>query len=132
PAFRVLQSLIIYVLIAVPYIDTKPRVNGYYSFRERKWELWIFLYVFLVLWSFLIITGTFLRGPNWNFFGPYEYWDPNKLVPLVNVDLSELIWVKRMGMPLPQLGLIRELPGIVLLLGYMALPPRLAKRPLRR
>src|SRR5436189_6163487 len=128
----VLPGLIIVGLMAIPYIDTNPKGNGYYSFRERKWEIGIFLYGFLVLWSFLIITGTFLRGPNWNFFGPYEYWDPNKLVPLVNVDLSELIWVKLMGMPLPQLWIIRELPGIALVLGYMALPPLLAKGPFRR
>ena len=93
----VLPTLIIVGLMAIPYIDTNPKGNGYYSFRERKWEIGVFLYGFLVLWSFLIITGTFLRGPNWNFFGPYEYWDPNKLVPLVNVDLSELIWVKVLG-----------------------------------
>ena len=128
----VLPTLIIVGLMAIPYIDTNPRGNGYYSFRERKWEIGIFLYGFLVLWSFLIITGTFLRGPNWNFFGPYEYWDPNKLVPLVNVDLSELIWVKLLGMPLPQLWIIRELPGIALVLGYLALPPLLAKGPFRR
>src|SRR4051812_28940407 len=113
----VLPTLIIVGLMAIPYIDTNPKGNGYYSFRERKWEIGVFLYGFLVLWSFLIITGTFLRGPNWNFFGPYEYWDPNKLVPLVNVDLSELIWVKLLGMPLPRLWIIRELPGIALVLG---------------
>ena len=128
----VLPTLIIVGLMAIPYIDTNPRGNGYYSFRERKWELGIFLYGFLVLWSFLIITGTFLRGPNWNFFGPYEYWDPNKLVPLVNVDLSELVWVKFFGMALPKLWLIRELPGIVLVLAYLALPPILAVGPFRR
>jgi hypothetical protein len=128
----VLPTLIIVGLMAIPYIDTNPRGNGYYSFRERKWELGIFLYGFLVLWSFLIITGTFLRGPNWNFFGPYEYWDPNKLVPLVNVDLSELVWVKGFGMALPKLWLIRELPGIVLVLSYLALPPILAVGPFRR
>jgi len=66
----VLPGLIIVGLMAIPYIDTNPKGNGYYSFRERKWEIGIFLYGFLVLWSFLIITGTFLRGPNWNFFGP--------------------------------------------------------------
>src|SRR5712691_3516583 len=112
----VLPTLIIVGLMAIPYIDTNPKGNGYYAFRERKWEIAIFLYGFLVLWSFLIITGTFLRGPNWNFFGPYEYWDPNKLVPLVNVDLSELIWIKLLGMTLPQLWIIRELPGIALVL----------------
>jgi hypothetical protein len=128
----VLPGLIIVGLMAIPYIDTNPKGSGYYSFRERKWEISIFLYGFLVLWSFLIITGTFLRGPNWNFFGPYEYWDPNKLVPLVNVDLSELVWVQWLGMPLPKLWPIRELPGIALVVGYLSLPPILARGPLRR
>ncbi len=128
----VLPTLIIVGLMAVPYIDTNPKGNGYFSFRERKWELGIFLYGFLVLWSFLIITGTFLRGPNWNFFGPYEYWDPNKLVPLVNVDLSELIWVKFLSMPLPKLWIIREVPGILIVLAYLGLPPLLAIGPFRR
>ena len=128
----VLPTLIIVGLMAIPYIDTNPRGNGYYSFKERKWEIGIFLYGFLVLWSFLIITGTFLRGPNWNFYGPYEYWDPNKLEPLVNVNLSELVWVKLLAMPLPKLWFIREMPGIILTLAYIALPPLLAAGPFRR
>jgi hypothetical protein len=128
----VLPTLIIVGLMAIPYIDTNPRGNGYYSFKERKWEVGIFLYGFLVLWSFLIITGTFLRGPNWNFYGPYEYWDPNKLEPLVNINLSELVWVKLMAMPLPKLWFIREAPGLVLVLLYVALPPLLAAGPFRR
>ena len=124
----VLPGLIIVGLMAIPYIDTNPKGNGYYSFRERRWEIAIFLYGFLVLWSFLIITGTFLRGPNWNFFGPYEYWDPNKLVPLVNIDLSELVWVQWLGMPLPKIWPIREIFGILLVLFYVfVLPVVLAK-----
>ncbi len=128
----VLPTLIIVGLMAIPYIDTNPRGAGYYSFRERKWEIGVFLYGFLVLWSFLIITGTFLRGPNWNFFGPYEYWDPNKLVPLNNVDLSELIWVKALGMPLPKMWLLREVFGIGLVFLYLGLPPVLARGPFHR
>lgn len=128
----VLPTLIIVGLMAIPYIDTNPKGNGYYSFRERKWEIGVFLYGFLVLWSFLIITGTFLRGPNWNFYGPYEYWDPNKLEPLVNVDLSELFWVKLFGMALPKLWVIREAPGLILVLLYLGLAPALALGPLRR
>jgi hypothetical protein len=128
----VLPTLIVVGLMAIPYIDTNPRGNGYYSFRERKWEIGVFLYGFLVLWSFLIITGTFLRGPNWSFYGPYEFWDPNKLEPLVNIDLSELFWVKMLSMPLPKLWLIREAPGLVLVLAYLGLPVALALGPFRR
>jgi len=128
----VLPTLIVVGLMAIPYIDTNPRGNGYFSFRERKWEIGVFLYGFLVLWSFLIITGTFLRGPNWSFYGPFEYWDPNKLEPLVNIDLSELIWVKALGMPLPKLWIIREAFGIILCLLYLGLAPALAAGPFRR
>jgi hypothetical protein len=129
----VLPTFIIIGLMAIPYIDTNPHGNGYYSFRERKWEIGVFLYGFLVLWSFLIITGTFLRGPNWNFFGPYEYWDPNKIEPLVNINLSELIWVKALGVPLPKLWLVREIFGLLLTLAYIALlPPLLARTIFRR
>ena len=128
----VLPTLIIVGLMAIPYIDTNPKGNGYYSFRERKWEIGVFLYGFLVLWSFLIITGTFLRGPNWSFYGPYEYWDPNKLEPLVNIDLSELFWVKLFSMPLPKLWLIREAPGLILVLAYLGLPIALALGPFKR
>ena len=128
----VLPTLIIVGLMAIPYIDTNPRGNGYYSFKERKWEIGVFLYGFIVLWSFLIITGTFLRGPNWSFYGPFEYWDTNKLEPLVNIDLSELIWVKALGMPLPKLWIIREAFGIILCLLYLGLAPALAAGPFRR
>ena len=54
-----------------------------------------------MLWSSLIVLGTFLRGPNWNFFGPFEFWDIHKLEALTNVNLSEYIWVRvlRTGLP---------------------------------
>jgi hypothetical protein len=128
----VLPTLIIVGLMAIPYIDTNPKGNGYYSFLERKWEIGVFLYGFLVLWSFLIITGTFLRGPNWSFYGPYEFWDPNKLEPLVNIDLSELFWIKMLSMPLPKLWLIREAPGLIIVAAYLGLPIVLARGPFRR
>ncbi len=38
-------------------------------------------------------AGTFLRGPNWNFFGIYEYWDVHKLEVLNNVNLSDMVWI---------------------------------------
>ena len=63
----VLPSLIIVGLIAIPYIDKNPKGNGYYTFTERKVEITMFLFGFVILWSSLIVLGTFLRGPNWNF-----------------------------------------------------------------
>ena len=54
-------------------------------YNDRKFAYITFQYGFVVLWVVLILLGTFLRGPNWNFFGPYEYWDLHKLIPLNNV-----------------------------------------------
>ncbi len=124
-----LPGLIIVGLCAIPYIDTNPKGNGYYSFRSRRVEIALFLFGFVVLWVWLIIIGTFLRGPNQNFFGPFEAWDVHKLVPLINIDLSQIIWVKMFRTGLPRNPLVREGFGIVLVLVYfLALPPLLAKR----
>jgi uncharacterized membrane protein len=89
----VLPLIIILGLMAIPYIDTNPKGNGYYSFAERKFSVAMFLYGYLALWVFMIITGTFLRGPGWNFYGPFEYWDPHKVVALNNVNVSDYVWV---------------------------------------
>jgi hypothetical protein len=128
----VLPSLIIVGLMAIPYIDTNPKGNGYYTFRERRVEITLFLFGFLILWVTLVMLGTFLRGPNWNFFGPYEYWDLHKLEALVNVNLSEYFWVKLLHTKMPSgpAGkFVRELPGIVLVLLYLlVLPGILATR----
>lgn len=124
----VLPSLIIVGLMAIPYIDKNPKGNGYYTFAERKAEITIFLFGFVVLWASLIVLGTFLRGPNWNFFGPFEFWDVHKLVPLTNVNLSEYIWVVGLRQGLPTNWFVREIFGILLVLFYvLALPIILAR-----
>ncbi|MFI4874596.1 MAG: hypothetical protein ACIALR_04635 [Blastopirellula sp. JB062] len=132
-------------LMAIPYLDFNKLGNGYYTIDQRKFAYVTFQFGFLVLWVTFIILGTFLRGPNWNFFGPFEQWDVHKVVPLNNVDLSEFFWVQWLGMPKPKappdvdagtaLGyaLWRELPGIVLLISYFALlPPILATTAFRK
>jgi hypothetical protein len=129
----VLPSLIIVGLICIPYVDKDPLGNGYYTFKERKAEITIFLFGFVVLWVSLIVLGTFLRGPNWNFFGPFEFWDIHKLAALTNVNLSEYIWVRGLRTALPTNWMIREIFGILLVLIYVfALPILLAKSVFKR
>src|SRR6266704_5679638 len=124
----VLPSLIIVGLICIPYIDKNPKGNGYYTFTERRAEITIFLFGFAVLWASLIVLGTFLRGPNWNFFGPFEYWDIHKLAALTNVNLAEYIWVRGLRTGQPTFWLTREIFGMVLVLFYVfALPIMLAR-----
>jgi hypothetical protein len=128
----VLPTFIIVGLIAMPYIDYNQRGNGYFTFVQRKFSITMFLFGFLVLWVTLIVLGTFLRGPNWNFFGPFEAWDPHKNVPLTNINLSEYFWLYLLGQSTEKGWFIRELPGIVLILGYLLLlPPILAKTIMR-
>src|SRR5262249_36953029 len=92
-----------------------------------------FLFGFVVLWVVLIVLGTFLRGPNWNFFGPFTYWDPHKVDPLNNINVSQIFWLQGLGQPLEGMPWYkREAPGIVLVLLYLlALPPILARTVLR-
>jgi len=89
--------------------------------------MWIKL---LSLWIFLIIIGTFFRGPNWNFFGPFEFWDPHKVVPLINVNLSEYFWVIFLKQPLPSNILLRESIGIFMTVFYMMIVPVLLAKTL--
>ncbi len=128
----VLPGLIIVGLIAIPYIDRNPKGNGYYTFAERKAEITIFLFGFVILWSSLIVLGTFLRGPNWNFFGPFEYWDIHKLEALdqrqsLRIHLGEGSGPGTPG-PLAHPG---ELWHLVTLIYVFALPVWLSKRVFR-
>ena len=124
----VFPSLIIIGLMAIPFIDVNPKGSGYYTFKERKWEITIFLFGFVILWVLLIILGTFLRGPNWNFFGPYEYWDVHKVLVLNNINLSEYFWVMLLKQALPTQWWLREIVGFLLVAVYLfVLPVVLAK-----
>jgi hypothetical protein len=131
----VLPGMVVAGLMAIPYIDFNKKGNGYYTINERKFAYLTFQFGFLVLWVTLIVMGTFLRGPNWNFFGLFETWDAHKVEALNNVDLSEFFWIKGLGRGRPKapdtagLGVkvlfivYRELPGILLLLTYFGAAP---------
>jgi hypothetical protein len=141
----VAPSVIVGGLMAIPYIDFNKNGNGYYTIDQRKFAYIMFQFGFLSLWVTLIVLGTFLRGPNWNFFGPYEEWDAHKVLALNNVDLSQYfwVWIMQTGRPkappdsgfFTQLGYIlwREGPGILLVLGYLiVLPPLMAMTVFRK
>jgi hypothetical protein len=131
----VLPTFIIIGLIALPYIDFNREGNGYFTFLQRPFAVTVFMFGFIVLWVTLIVLGTFLRGPNWNFFGPYTYWDPHKVDPLMNRQFSDIFWLNWLGRsvrPENMHWLQREAPGIILVLLYLfALPPLLARTVLR-
>jgi len=133
----VLPSLVVAGLMAIPYIDFNKAGNGYYTIDQRQFAYIMFQFGFLVLWVTLIVMGTFLRGPNWNFFGPYEVWDAHKVEALNNRDLSEFFWVDLMRSSRPKApegssegmkiayNLLKEAPGIFLTIGYFTIVPPL-------
>ena len=135
----VLPLIIVGGMMAIPYIDFNQRGNGYYCFNDRKFAVITFLFGFLPLWVAMIVLGTFIRGPNWNMFGPYEFWDVHKLEVLNNINLSDWFWLDVMGRSLPKPDstasvasqavtiLTREWLGVALTLGYLLiLPPLMA------
>ncbi|MEE9449495.1 MAG: hypothetical protein V3V72_05535 [Ignavibacteriaceae bacterium] len=89
----VLPGLIIFGLMAIPYLDINPKGSGYYTFSERKYSIIIYCFGFLILWIFLIAIGVFVRGPGWLWFWPWEEWDHNRIVFQYNVDLTQLIGI---------------------------------------
>ena len=105
--------------------------------KNGKFSYLVWQFGFFELWITLIILGTFLRGPNWNFFGPFEYWTPYKVEVLNNVDLPQMFWVQWLestassgasgcGTASPRLGtyLMRESPGLLVMGVYLvALAP---------
>ena len=135
----VMPSMIVVGLMAIPYLDFNPKGMGYYTIAERKFSYLTYQAGFLLLWIVLIVLGTFLRGPNWNIYSPYELWDVHKVDALNNVDLSQYFWISGMNMAMPRAPngssvpvqlfyiLQREWLGIVLVLAYFVLlPPVLA------
>ena len=118
----VLPTLIIVGLMAIPYIDTNEKGNGYYTFKERKFAILTFSFGFIILWVALIVLGTFMRGPGWNFFWPWEKWDPHYVGVLTNVDFSEMFGIAT-RLPDNSLNPVAFIFGAVCVLGFYAVIP---------
>ncbi len=111
----ILPGLIIAGLISIPYIDINPKGKGYYTFKERPFAITTFCFGFLILWISLMVVGTFLRGPGWNLFAPWQEWDPHLVVPLTNVNLSYKFGIRNEQ--------TANVFGFVVVAGYYVLGP---------
>ncbi len=59
---------------AAPLLDgSGPRAVGEWFHRDRRRANMIFL-IFCIVLVILTIVGTFMRGPYWDFFWPWEAW----------------------------------------------------------
>ena len=89
----VMPTMIIIGLMVIPYIDTNPLGSGYYTWKQRKFSIGTFLFGFIILWVAMIIIGTFIRGPGWQWFWPGQTWDHNRLIYEVNRDLPDIFGI---------------------------------------
>jgi quinol-cytochrome oxidoreductase complex cytochrome b subunit len=70
----ILPGLLIGLLTAWPWLDrSRADAAGVWFHRSRRRQDVVFLLVVVVVVA-LTIVGTFLRGPSWQFFWPWEAW----------------------------------------------------------
>jgi hypothetical protein len=113
-----LPTFILIGLIVVPYIDINPKGNGYYTLKERPFSIAVFAIGFLILWVALIVLGTFMRGPGWYFFWPWEFWDTHRVVALTNVDFFEKFGIASKNVD-GSFNLLQVLLGGTLVVGFL-------------
>ncbi len=70
----IIPSLILLGLVIWPWLDKSgPEAVGVWFAKARQRHNTVFLIMVLLIIIFTII-GTMLRGPNWNFYWPWEAW----------------------------------------------------------
>jgi quinol-cytochrome oxidoreductase complex cytochrome b subunit len=69
-----LPGLLVALMTLWPWLDRSPAsVTGRWLPRERRTQNLVFLLIAAVILVFLFI-GTYMRGPSWEFFWPWEAW----------------------------------------------------------
>lgn len=126
----IIPTLIVIGLMLIPYLDTTDSAAGAYRIRKRKAVTFTFLFGF-AMWFILIFVGQILRGPNWQFYWPWESWAVAKSAEetLVNMPLwagiGFLAIYFGIGLVLPALavkgmfkkmGAVRYFTGVALVL----------------
>jgi len=117
----VLPTVIIAGLMAIPYVDTNPRGVG--SWARMRWKrvgpvpIWypverpfavsVFM-LGIIMWFVLIVIGTYDRGPNWEWYWPWEAWSHRRISKLTLKNIPNL-WgsvllgsYALLGSPVPQ------------------------------
>ncbi len=99
----VLPTLIIVGLMAIPYVDTNPKGVGVWARMgwqrvgptrlwvptERPFAVSVFM-LGVIMWFVLIFIGTYDRGPNWEWYWPWEPWSYRRLTKMTLKNLPNL------------------------------------------
>jgi len=138
----IIPALIIVGLILIPYLDISKAGIGKYSFRGRGAAVSTFIFGF-GMWFILILIGQFLRGPNWQFYWPWEDWAVAKSAEESLVNMPQwagivfLMVYTAVGLALPALlikgvlrkmGTVRYLAAFFLVLLMYAVPIKIILR----
>ena len=124
----IIPTLLLVILILFPYVDPDRKHTGFYSYRPRKFFMSSFICFFICVWVYLQFVGNVMRGPNWNFFGPFEPWDSHKVVAITNINLSEYLYMVFLKRPLPENIFLREIGGFIFLGTYFVVALQILKR----
>ena len=106
----VLPTLIVIGLMAIPYVDTNPNGVGRWAKMGRKkigpFSIWwpeerpFAVSVFMLgtmMWFTLIFIGTYCRGPNWEWYWPWEVWSYRRMTKLTLKNIPNLWGMLLMG-----------------------------------
>ena len=70
----IVPGILVLLLAAWPYLDrSSAAATGVWWARDRRTQNWIFVGLVVVVLA-LTVVGTFMRGPSWNFYWPWETW----------------------------------------------------------
>jgi quinol-cytochrome oxidoreductase complex cytochrome b subunit len=70
----ILPGLLVTLLLAWPWLDRSPAgAAGVWFHGDRRKQNAVFLLVVFVILA-LTVVGTFMRGPSWQFFWPWQPW----------------------------------------------------------
>lgn len=110
-----LWPLWVFALLAVPYLE--PEVAPDDDATSRREATRLFLFFVVVLGWVPLTVGTFLRDGQWRLLGLFGTRDGAPMA----VSLAESFWRRGLGMAPPELGLWRQLPGLLAICAYVAL-----------
>lgn len=137
-----IPSLVMFGLIAIPYLDVNRSRSGEYELRKRKFAVSVFTFGAL-FWFALIFIGLFMRGPSWAWYWPWEDWTVPKETLTVTHNLPSpwgivaLAGYFAVGLVLPaivcrqfrkKLGTTRYVITMILLLLMIAVPAKIVLR----
>ena len=99
----VIPTMIIIGLMVIPYVGTNPRGVGYWPKmrwrragllpiwypEERPFAVSVFM-LGITMWFVLIFIGTYDRGPNWEWYWPWEDWSHRRISKMTLKSLPNL------------------------------------------